>query len=693
MTAQTRRIELTLFILILVIGAGLRFAALGSVPPGLTHDEADHGLDAAGVLAGRTPIYFTVGYGREPLYDYVTSVTMLIVGRNYLASRITAAIFGTVLLVLIYAWVRRATHNPWLALAAMAGLAFSFWGVSTGRQALRSITLPVMYMAAAEAMWQGIKMDEDIERLPPKQRPQAEIERLFWFAIAGIFLGLSLYTYLAARIMWAVFPAFFIFLSFSQRGTMRRIWPGLLIMLAVAAVIAAPLGIYLYLNPVAEVRIDQLSGPIDALLAGHPGSLIENTRAGLGMITKRGDDLWLYNIPGKPLLGPIMSLFFYLGVSIAVMSLFYPYRPARRGKRTFDDAFRMSSANAFMLLTLAAGMIPALITGVGASNTRVIGMQPALYYFPALAVMWLSDWSRRRVGSNGPTAIWTGFSILLLINVGLTIRDYFNVWANARDVRVAYHTTLVETLHYLDNHPEVGPDVGMSTITPGRFHDPAVAEMVLKRDDLNLHWFDGRLSLVIPGGKSVTYVYPEVAARRSRISPYDDDLEFQRRIELRSTDFNRTVELFSLPALDIPSPQESGKTFVVAGDELLAISLEGYLPSTLKPGDNIPVSLIVWVNQPTDQVIVLFTHALDQSNQVVAQQDLLSVPSWNWAAGDVFWQLHHLTIPAGHPPGTLRIAIGAYTTPDIERLPLTDSEGQPLPDNQWIALTIEILAP
>ncbi len=35
-------------LLILLAGAFLRIALLTEVPPGLTHDEADHGLDAWG---------------------------------------------------------------------------------------------------------------------------------------------------------------------------------------------------------------------------------------------------------------------------------------------------------------------------------------------------------------------------------------------------------------------------------------------------------------------------------------------------------------------------------------------------------------------------------------------------------------------------------------------------------------------
>ena len=208
------------------------------------------------------------------------------------------------------------------------------------------------------------------------------------------------------------------------------------------------------------------------------------------------------NIPGRPLLTPFMSVLFYGGLVLAVVSIF------RRGDTSAES---LSAADAFMLLTLAAGLVPALVTGVGASNTRVIGLQPALYYFPARAAVASAAWARQKVGENGPTAIWSAFSVLILAVMGTTIHQYFNVWANARDVRVAYHTTLVETLRYLDADPDLTPDVALSTITPGEFHDPAVAAMVLRRDDLRLRWFDGRSAFVVPGSAESTLIFPQIA--------------------------------------------------------------------------------------------------------------------------------------------------------------------------------------
>lgn len=693
------RVEIVLFVLILALGTALRLGSLGSVPPGVTHDEADHALDASGVLAGNTPLYFPTGYGREPLFDYVTAPLMLVFGKHYLTSRITAALFGTILLVLVYVWVRRATQNGGLALATMAGLAFSFWGISSSRQALRSITLPVLFMAAAIAMRYGIHVEEDLEDDSPLERlrPSVTIDRWGRFVLAGVFLGLSIYTYLPARVMWLVFPAFFVFLSLTQPGVIRRAWPGLLVILAVAALVAAPLVIYLVNHPGIEARVIELATPLDKLFSGDAKALLDDIRAGLGMITVRGDPLWLYNIPGKPLLGPLMSLFFYLGLSVAIMSLVMPYRPVHRGRRSFDEAFRISSANAFMLLTLVAGLSPALVTEPAASMPRVIGMQPALYYFPALAAVYMVDWARRRIGQRGETAVWAAFAVVILAVGGIAIKDYFVEWGNAHDVRVAYHTTLVETLHYLDNHPEIGPDVAISSIYPGRLHDPAVASMTLRRDDLHFRWFDGRTALVIPNRAAYTVILPEVARPEPPLPPWDTTqvgVEQVATLSLRPGDFNRTVQISEVYLPEgVHDPGSLPVTALSVGDVLtLYNAVYQVVEGVPTPGAEVEVLTFWQVEEVPDQEVVFFTHALDSSGELIAQQDLSGAPAWNWQPGDLILQVHRFTLPDETPPGPLLLTVGAYTLPDMQRMPFRDASGASLGDTVVIG-GFEVIAP
>ena len=126
-------------LLILVTAVSLRLYQLNSIPPGLTHDEADHGITAVSILNGAREIYFTVGHGREPLFDYATAGFMGLVGQTVWALRGTAVLFSLLMMGAMTAWARLAFNNR-VALLTAAGLAVGFWPVMAARQGLRSIT-------------------------------------------------------------------------------------------------------------------------------------------------------------------------------------------------------------------------------------------------------------------------------------------------------------------------------------------------------------------------------------------------------------------------------------------------------------------------------------------------------------------------------------------------------------------------
>ena len=123
----SRRTEWLILAAVLVVAAFLRLYRLDTVPPGFTHDEAAHGQDAIAIVHGARPVYETIGYGREPLYDYAVALTMTILNRtDYLAVRLTSALFGLLTVVATYLLVRRTFDAP-TALLTAAMLAVSFW--------------------------------------------------------------------------------------------------------------------------------------------------------------------------------------------------------------------------------------------------------------------------------------------------------------------------------------------------------------------------------------------------------------------------------------------------------------------------------------------------------------------------------------------------------------------------------------
>src|SRR5512139_2401443 len=114
------------FLLILLIAALLRLMALPGVPAGLQHDEVFHGHDAVTVLLGHRPLYFTSNAGNEPLFIYLMSLTVGLLGHTAWGIRLAAVICGLLALLFTALWIRRA-HNDRTALIASALLAVSFW--------------------------------------------------------------------------------------------------------------------------------------------------------------------------------------------------------------------------------------------------------------------------------------------------------------------------------------------------------------------------------------------------------------------------------------------------------------------------------------------------------------------------------------------------------------------------------------
>ena len=85
------RWEWPLVIGVLLIAFFFRVWMLNDVPPGLHHDEVIIGQVAKDILRGHLGIYFTAGYGHEPLYHYLVAGMFGALGANAFVLRLTSA--------------------------------------------------------------------------------------------------------------------------------------------------------------------------------------------------------------------------------------------------------------------------------------------------------------------------------------------------------------------------------------------------------------------------------------------------------------------------------------------------------------------------------------------------------------------------------------------------------------------------
>lgn len=658
----------TLFILILLLAAALRLYRLDSVPPGLTHDEAGHGHDGIAILRGARPIYETVGYGREPLYDYVIAGLMAMGGPTGRVLRFSPVPFGLLTLLATFAWVRLAFDGP-TALAAVALQAASFWSLATSRQALRSGMLPALLASAVYVYWRSVHK--------PREIIQKKLG--FWLEMGAfaLLIGAMLYTYIPARVLWVVFPAFLIYLAILHRATFRRVWLPTLIAVLAGLLLSAPLFAYLRAHPGAEQRLEMLDVPLQALLSGDISVVLNRAWGCIAgfFVPGRGDDFLAYTIPGRPFFDPLTGALFLAGVGLCLARWRDP-------------------ARAFSLMWFLAGISPSLITGSAASSTRSIAALPVAFLFPALAVVTGARWAMARWGGRIAWAVGLGFVGLVLATGVASARDYFVVWGESPDVRAAYQHTLVEAAGYLDAQPESGV-VALSTVYPHAPHDPYVFEISLQRRDLSLRWFDACRALLIPpsfppsGGDERGGGARLIAPASASLDTYFADLpslRIRERVEMRSDDLDPFFIVYDWePQVAWAALRERAQG--ARADFGGALRLLGYnlRAPTVAPGGTIELVTLWQVTNPqllrpqnlsnANEELVLFTHALDAAGNIVGQEDRLDAPAWDWQTGDTIAQIHRFTLPPDLSLGPLALKVGVYRRSDLVRLPaLVDGE-------------------
>ncbi|MBL7201810.1 MAG: glycosyltransferase family 39 protein [Anaerolineae bacterium] len=683
--------------LILVLAAFFRFAQLDTVPPGMTHDEAAFGAEAEAILAGNRPIYFALGYGHEPAYAYGVAAAFMLLGRTLTAMRVTSALCGLLVVLGTYGVARRmfGVRVAWVSAAWMA---VALWPVSLSRQALRAITLPMLWLPAAWCFWRGLHAAgwrPDAGAPPPTVVDPAPTgpaagaglrgtpRAVLYFALAGLFLGASAYTYMASRVTWIVFPAYALYLLLFKEGRalLRRVWPGILVMLAVAALVVLPLALYLRAYPESEIRVGLMMEPVRELLAGRPQRALRHASNALRVFSWEGDRFWAYNIPGRAVFDAVGSALFYGGLGIAL----WRWRDPR---------------HAFLLLWLLVGMLPAMVTTNEGIFLRAIVAQPATYVLVALALDALGRALGRLAARSGAPsraawvpAAWVALAVGLVAMEGTrTARSYFSDWPARPEARNIYNHNLVAAARYLRDEPEGGA-VGISALYPLYYHDPWILRYVAGRDDLQVRWFKGLESgaaggggIVYPGQGGMRYVF-------SALTPLDPALrsEFERgaalieRRDLHPEDQNSAFEVWRwqggdgwrahLDALEAASPLWVSPEVRFNSPDLRrtldgpaqfgdVMALVGYRweEGNLRPGGEVAL-VTYWralraVEGQDDWNT--FVHLLDADSRVIGGVDVLHCPPTGWLPGDVAVQVHRFTVSADALPGGAYLEVGVY---------------------------------
>jgi len=665
-------VEIGVLVTILAIAGCFRLIQLDTVPPGMTHDEAAFGAEAEQVLAGEWPIYFALGYGHEPAYGYAVALGFLALGHTLFAMRVTSAFCGLLVVLGTYLVGRRLFGWRVAAISA-AWMAVAFWPLSLSRQALRAITLPMLWLPVVWFFWGAL----DRGGLGRGDRAESSSDKgwFVWFirwALAGLFLGSTFYTYMASRVTWVLFVVSvpYLLLQRKTRDLLRRAWPGLLVMLLVAGLVALPLVRYLSVHPEAERRFGDMMEPVRELLQGKPDRVLQHAWNAARVFSWVGDQFWVYNIPGRPVFNWLGSLCFYAGLVLAL----WRWKEPRY---------------AFTIMWFVLGLAPAMVTTNQGIFLRAIVAQPVTYLFVGVALDALYD--RRSVFGERHKGlvqvVWAVLAVGLVVMEGVRTYDaYFLDWPARPAARNIYNHNLVTAARYLDEHTAPGA-VGVSALYPLYYHDPWIVRYVAGRADPDLRWFDGRGGIVYPATGAARYVFPEEAPLDPVLAvEFGSYATLLERIDLAADDENPFFEVWrwqggeswerEIRALGERSPKWISSEVRFTQPELRqdlpgaaqfgdVMSLVAYRlnEESFAPGDVVEL-VTYWraLRTVTDEDDwVTFVHLLDVNSQLRGGTDVLHCPPTGWQPGDLVVQVHRFILSSEAVAGqNVYLEIGVY---------------------------------
>ena len=666
-TSHISRREWIAVLAVLLLAFALRTHDLLRVPPGLHNDEVAFAEITETVTQGRLAIFFPENIGNEGLAYYFAAPFMKVLGLNALAIRLPAAFISLIAACLIWALTRRL-FGAIAAIAALASFSVIFWTVAFGRIGLHVVMVVPLATLAAYCLW----------------RAQAATGRRVhvWWAASGACIGAAIDTYTAARILPVILIAFGVYVLIVRRSEWRRWWSGIGLALLVAALVAAPLIITLEQNPQEDqLGFFDIDRPLRELQQGNLQPVIETTLRTLGMFGFVGDPLPYYGIPDRPFLDPVSFLLLVGGLLIAL----WRWRDPKYG---------------FLFIWFFISLAPGMLSQPAPNSTRTLVVQTVLFTLIGVAVSGVLRWTEAGKRSHPVTLfarrlVLAGFITLFIFNFVWTTHDYFTVWPSLPDTRFWHQSGLKAVADQVQRDADTSPVV---VCLPDHLIDerapwwyPAWRHMrfLLHRPDVTLRYYNCRDALILPQG-SARYAFPDAA---------DDATLQQFPITALLTQADRTdlpdqlgtiLKADATAALNqrLRTAAQSPVKYDGSNETAtLPVDLGGkveFLGYTLSQAEKNVELVTYWrVKDQLPAQLSQFTHVLNGKGEIITQEDRLILTSQSLRPGDVFAQIHQLTLPAGLPSGSYPIAIGLYTQPDGKRLPILKDQ-QPRGDRIFL---------
>jgi hypothetical protein len=292
--------------------------------------------------------------------------------------------------------------------------------------------------------------------------------------------------------------------------------------------------------------------------------------------------------------------------------------------------------------------------------------------------------AHQRVSLSPRHVVAAFFALVLVWNAALTFDDYFRQWPTSDYVRFWQQATWTQAVRALNADPSTAL-IAASGLSIQDF-DPQTFDLLGRRSDLKVKWFDCRNAMVYPQAAApARYLVPaylpcdvsrwgatlltqvrwpastEVAYSLYGLDPSPPRSRIQRLSEnpvyLGNEDFKAQAPLDGLTPVGLPN--FDGLQLFGGVIDRTADTPRGDV-SVFKSGATVLLDTYWMLKQPVPPSVKIFVHLTASDGKIVAQSDGLDVNVSTLDVGDMFGQRQRLELPADLPPGPYRISIGAY---------------------------------
>jgi 4-amino-4-deoxy-L-arabinose transferase-like glycosyltransferase len=681
-TIAFRKTEYLVLGLIVLLGTFLRFYELDLIPVGLSGDEGADGLGARRILSGKElPLFITEDFGEEPIHTYLVALSFALWGVSLWAIRFVSAAIGVLTIPVIY-WLarellRQEDHFPSVVATISAFLvATSYWHIIYSRAGLEVVDLPLFSSALFYFLWRGIRT-----------------ARRWAFLVSGLILGASLYSYRGARFLPILLTLFFGGWIIISRDFRRRHFVNLVLVALVAATVCVPLGLYAVVHPdiffARELHVSVFNpdwGRGSPLQAFSYAALKT-----LGMYNFQGDPEFDRNPGHRPVLDPLSSLLFVVGLVVVLWQW-------KRPNYLFTAVW-------FLVMSL-----PGAFTAEALPHFhRGIGALPPLCLLCALGATWVKERLETAVPWPGARAAsWAVLGLMLLPSAVLSCRDYFGPWQRRLAQGEIVGRGYIEAAEVM-NSTRVADGVWIlpaSSLRPRNL--PYYEVSFLYQGPEPEHTLDtdeetapAELSDLSAGHREAAVInWKEFVLEEAYLSLNSDpkgliDFLLRKYGQRLGSEPHQSFDLVTYrlpPATDFAIASSFEPSSVDFGDELRleGIALGGSSLKTTSTPEEVERKILpsgkdAWVvlqwravaKPKADYKVAVYL--LDSQGRVVGQADKLLLSNVlettsRWDAGQL--EMDYYTLPCGPatPPGKYTVQVTAYDASTMQRLSVFDPE-------------------